>query len=124
MKIKFSNGKELAPITVTGASRHIQGANRDVLSFVFAPSEDIAALDAAFTESACENITITGDDGSESVYKGYTIRAELKKAAVVVEPATTDTEAVTEERITVSMGQRTYTETQMAALSALLEGEE
>ena len=36
---------------------------------------------------------------------------------MVVEPATTETEAVTEERITVSMSQRTYAENQLAALA-------
>ena len=123
MNVKLANGIELTPIVVTGASRHVQGATRDVLSFVFPLSVDMMELDAVFTESACETITITADDGSEAVHKGYTIRAELKKAPVVVTHETTESEAVTEERITVSMAQRTYTETQLAALSALLEGE-
>lgn len=122
MIIKFANGAELAPIVVTGASRHIQGATRDTLSFVFPASEGMDAIDAAFTESACETITIVDDEGNENIHKAYTIRAELKKAAVEVEHATPEAEAVTEERITVTMAQRTYTETQLAALTALLEG--
>lgn len=127
MIIKLSNGTELNPILVTGASSHVQGARRDTLSFVFHATEEIVALDNAFSESACETIKITGDDGSESIYKAYTIRAELKKSTVEVTPATIDSEAVTEERITVSMAQRTYAESQMAYLTntmtALLEGE-
>lgn len=121
MKIKLANGKELNPIMVTGASRHIQGADRDVLSFLFPSSEKLAVLDAAFTEGACESITIVEDDGTEHIHKAYTVRVELKKAPVEVSPATAESEAVIEERITVSMAQRTYTETRLAALSKLLD---
>lgn len=117
MIIKLANGNELNPIVVTGASRHIQGATRDTLSFVFPASEGMDAIDSAFTESACESITIIDDEGNENIYKAYTIRAELKKTSVEVTPATVETEAVTEERITVSMSQRTYAETQLASLT-------
>jgi hypothetical protein len=75
------------------------------------------AMNAAFTPEACESITIVGDDGSEAVHKAYTIRAELKKAKEMVTPATEEAEAVYEDRITVSMAQRTYVETQMASLT-------
>ena len=117
MLIIFANGTIQAPIMVTGASKHVQGSVRDVLTFVFPADESMATLDASFSESECETITIKGDDGSESVYKGYTIRTELKKAAVEVQPATADTEAVTEDRITVSIAQRTYAETRLASLT-------
>lgn len=122
MKIILANENELTPIAVTGERRHVQGANRDVLSFVFPPSDGLAAVDAAFTEGACETITIVEDDGREFIHKAYTIRAELNKIPVEVSPATPESEAVVEERITVSMAQRTYTETRLAALSALLDG--
>lgn len=112
MNTKLANGTILAPILVTGAKRHIQGATRDTLTFVFPASESIEALDAAFTEEACSSITI--DD--VNVYKGYTIRAELKKEAVEVIPASESTEAVMEDRIFVSMSQRTYMETNMKNL--------
>lgn len=123
MKIKLSNGAELNPIMVTGAASQVQGAKRDTLNFIFPATESLEALDAAFTEAACESITIIGDDGSEAIHKAYTIRSELKKAVVEVSPATAENPAVVEERITVAMAQRTYAETQLAALSALLEGE-
>lgn len=110
MKIKLANGTILAPILVTGAKRHIQGATRDTLTFVFSGTESIEALDAAFSEEACSSITID----EVNVYKGYTIRAELKKEAVEVTPATEETEAVLEDRIFVSMSQRTYSETKIA----------
>ena len=120
MKIILSNNTELTPILVTGASRFVQGSSRDTLTFVFPESEDITALDAVFTAENCESITIIGDDESEAIHKGYTIRAELAKTPMEVEPATAETEAVYENRITVAMSQRTYMETQLAEQQAIL----
>ena len=128
MKIIFANGTELYPIVVTGASRHFQGATRDALTFVFPATEDMNALDAAFSSAACESITIVGDDGTEAVNKAYTLRVELCKKPLEVTPETIDTEAVWEDRIFVMIAQRTYMETQMknmqAAMNVLLTEEE
>lgn len=123
MKIKLTNGTELNLILVTGGSVYVQGAKRDALNFIFPATEDMNELDAAFTANNCESIVIIGDDGSEGIHKAYTVRVRMEKATVEVAPATAESEAVTEERITVSMAQRTYAETQLAALTVLLEGE-
>ena len=117
MKIILANGVELAPIMVTGARKMVQGQSRDTLSFVFGPGIGLDALDAAFTAEACESITIVGDDESEAIHKGYVIRADLKKEKVMTVPATEGSAAVYEDRITVSMRERTYTEAQIAALT-------
>ena len=117
MKIILNNGTELTPIMVTGGPRHIRGASRDTLSFIFPATEDMTELDAAFSTANCESITIIGDDGSEAIHKGYTIRAELSKASEEVSPATESEAAVFEDRITVSMSQRTYAESQLASLT-------
>lgn len=120
MLIKFSNGTEMTTILVTGETRYVQGANRDTLNFIFPATEDMATLDSAFTTEACESITIVGDDGSEAIHNGYTIRVELSKAPVEVSPATAEMAAVYEDRITVSMAQRTYMESQLAAMQAAM----
>jgi len=116
MKIVLTNGTELNPILVTGAKRDVQGAMRDTLSFVFPASQSMEDLDALFSATNCEKITIVEDEETSHIHNGYTVRAELKKATVVTSPATVETAAVTEERITVSMSQRTYVESQMASL--------
>lgn len=116
VKIILANGTELTPILATGSKRTIQGATRDTLSFVFSGNEDMAALDKAFDTAACESITIV-DGKEEYIHKGYTVRAELSKKSVEVTPATESTEAVYEDRITVAMSQRTYTESQLASLT-------
>lgn len=121
MNIKLSNGTELSPIMVTGGQKYVQGQSRDTLSFVFPATAGMETLDAAFTAENCESITIVGDDGTENIHKGYTIRAELSKASVETAPATESTPAVYEDRITVAMSQRTYAESQIAATQENLE---
>lgn len=118
MNIKLNNGTELEALVVTGRVRRFQGADRDTLSFVFPASGGLEALDAAFTAQNCQSITIVDEDGNENVHTGYTIRAGLSKETVETAPATAEAEAVYEERITVSMAQRTYAETQLAQLQA------
>lgn len=61
---------ELEPIVVVGGSRHVQGANRDALSFVFPASAGLEELDAAFVPGNCESITIQDDEGAEHVHTG------------------------------------------------------
>ena len=101
---------ELTALEVSGATQYIQGSNRDTLTFIFPASEGMEALDAAFSPDNCETITIR--DGSEEyTHSGYTVRGGLAKAPVLVTPETADAPAVYEDRITVTMGQRTYVET-------------
>lgn len=127
MEIKLANDTTLNPIIVTGRKMSVQGSLRDTLSFIFPASAGMETLDSVFTAENCETIKIVEDSGTENIHKGYTIRAELGKASVEVTPATESTEAVYEDRITVSMSQRTYAETQIAetksAMNALLKGE-
>lgn len=108
---------ELTALEVSGATQYIQGSNRDALTFVFAASEGMEAMDAAFSPDNCETITIR--DGSEEyTHSGYTVRGSLSKAPVLVTPETADAPAVYEDRITVTMGQRTYVETLLAQIMA------
>jgi hypothetical protein len=126
MKIVLVNETELFPINAVGGKRNVQGANRDVLSFIFAAETSMDELDSIFTAANCESIKIVNGD-HEYVHSAYTIRAELKREPVLVTPATESTDAVYENRVIVSMGQRTYMETQMAqmqaSMNALLNGE-
>ena len=118
MKVILSNGTELEPITVTGSRRNIQGANRDCLSFVFRESAGLEALDAAFTETACESINLVEGDDTSYIHKGYTIRTELKKELDEISAGDAETDAAYESRITVTMAQRTYAESKLAALAS------
>ena len=120
MIIKLTNGTELNPILATGGQRYVQGTNRDTLSFVFPADASMDELDTLFTAENCESITIM-DGENKYIHNGYTIRAELKREPVVVTPATEISESVTENRVTISMSQRTYMESQLAATQAAVE---
>lgn len=127
MKIILNNNEELAPLSVIGGRKNVQGANRDTLTFVFPADMSMAELDGTFSAANCESITIEDDTGSY-IHKGYTVRGELSKTSVCTAAETEETPAVYEDRINIVMGQRTYTEKQMAdtqaQISALLTGEE
>ena len=124
MKIILANGTELNPIMVTGGGRFVNGSKRDTLSFIFDESASLDELDALFTGENCEKISLfeDGEDGTvtEHIYTGYTIRAELSRTPMVTKEATDTTEAVIENRVTVSMALRNYVEYCLDALKTLL----
>ena len=120
MKIKLSNGVELNPIIVMGEKRYVHGANRDALSFIFHAETSLDELDALFTVANCEKIVITDDNGEDYIHNAYTVRAELKRSPMEVAPATESEDAVFENRVFVTMAQRTYQESQMAAIEEAL----
>ena len=125
MKIILNNNAELTPITVVGGKKDVQGAFRDTLTFVFPGNMSIAELDKAFSAVNCESINIESvDDKGKTVtniYKAYTIRCELSKAVVRIADETEEAPAVYEERINVVMGQRTYSESQIASLTETVD---
>ena len=123
MLIKLNNGTEINPVTAIGGKRFVQGASRDCISFVFPAESALDELDTLFTTENCETITIV-DEENEYIHNAYTVRAELKREPVEITPATESTEAVYENRVTVTMAQRTYAESQLAAIAqqnAMLE---
>lgn len=112
MKIVLENGTKFEAIKVDGGKRFVQNAQRDVLTFWFAKeAASFEELDAAF--GSAENtgrITITGEDGTETLHEGYILRLSLSLVPVVVTPESARAPAVTEERYSVEMAQETYTE--------------
>lgn len=117
MKIILANGAELHPILISGGKKHVQGTTRDTLTFSFSAEESMIELDAAFSAENCTSIIIVDNDGNEFIHKNYVIRADMSKAPVEVETATSEVGATFEDRITVSMSQTTYLETQLATLT-------
>lgn len=121
MKIILANGTELHPIMVTGGGRFVNGSKRDTLNFIFPASASLDELDALFTDVNCESVKLyesAEGEEREFIHTGYTIRAELSRTPMVVQEATEETEAVIENRVTVSMALRTYAEAQIAKLIA------
>ena len=132
MKITLMNGTELNPILIMGGVRFVQGAHRDTLNFIFPEDVSMDFLAETFTPENCEKISIT-DDMGEYVYYGYTINTELKRSPVIVVEASETEDEIIENRVTITMSQKTYTESQVAngimgdtitAVDTLLNGEE
>lgn len=133
MYLILSDGTKITHIGATGATKYIQGANRDTITFEFDASHNVDELRNLFTEQNCEVIDIVTEevvaleDGTEKTiatdnyHEGYVIRAEVAEKIKEIAPATGTTPAVTETRVFVTMAQRTYAETQVAALSAKVE---
>ena len=120
MKIIRANGVELTPNLVEGTPLMIQGAERDTLSFIFPGDADLSELDAAFSTEACETIYIE-DGGNTYIHKGYTIRAKMEKTSLQVSNGTSESDDVYEDRIIISMSQRTYIESQLASLTETVD---
>lgn len=138
MQIKLNDGTILEPYKVVGTQKHLQSAMRDTLTFIFPATESMEYLDGLFTEANCEKIALVGvnsttipveveqEDGTvvteyeerptDAIYNDYTIRCELKKEWVQESQGTATESPVYEERIFVSMSQRTYTEKQLASV--------
>lgn len=117
MKIILANGHEQNPIMAVGCRTYVQGASRDAISFIYPEDTLLDEIDAIFTAENCERITIVEGD-AEYIHTGYTVRAELSRLPVVVKPATDTEEEVVENRVSVTMAQRTYTESQVAEMQS------
>ena len=121
MQIRLTDGTTLKAINTTGQGSFIQGAKRDTLSFQFAKRDyTIDELDKAFIPENCSKITLI-DGNTESVHENYCIRASLTLAPIEVMPETSTTPAATEERITVTMAQKIYSEVRQDALEAQIK---
>lgn len=114
MKVILTDGTELKPVIVTGEKRYIQGVNRDALTFVFTEAS-LDEMDSIFTAENCEHINIVGDDESEAIYNGYVIRVEITKKAVEKEDGNR------ENRVFVSMAQRSEAETKAIEMQAFYD---
>lgn len=121
MKVILANKAELTPIVINGAKRNVYGVIRDSLTFVFPASDGMDAIDSLFTAENCERIIIEEDGGNLYLHNAYNIRVSLIKESVEVEAATENSDAVYEDRIMVTMAQRTYVESHLAAMQAAID---
>ena len=117
--VVLTDGTMVPVLNVIGEKHTIQGARRDVLTFVMDGTITMDELDQIFNEANCERITIVEEDGqTQNVHYGYAIRAGLSKNPEMIQPESSGVPAVYENRVTVSMAQRTYAEAQLARLAA------
>ena len=109
------NGIELNAITVGGSTTHYQGSQRNTLTFYFDDTHSFAQLDTAFTSLNTARITLADDDGTY-LHDNYTMRVSMAYAPYCVSEETDTEPAVFENRYTVVMAQKTYSEQQIESL--------
>lgn len=126
MQIKFSDsaGTTLTALAVNGQRTYFQGANRDSLEIQFA--KDAVAFDVLdkLTANQANLKELTQTDGEkQSVLDNYSLRTGLSLKPVVIASATSTTPEQTEDRLCLSLAQKTYLEMQVeqqtAAFAAL-----
>lgn len=128
--IILTNGTRLDHIGAAGASRYIQGATRDTITFEFDDTYSVDELRSLFTESNCETINIVTEkevaddengahiETTDNIHEGYVIRTEIGEKIKQITSATGTAAAVTETRVYVTMAQRTYEETKLAKMES------
>lgn len=121
MQIKFSDstGTTLTVLALNGQSINFQGANRDGIEIQLA--KDAVAFDALdkLTADPANLKKLTTIDGEkQSVLDNYSLRASLSLKPVVTAAATSTTSEQTEDRLCVTLAQKTYSEIELEALKA------
>lgn len=126
MIIKLNNNRELKAISIIGKRRFCKGADRDTLTFGFDVSEYGAdeLLELFSDADNTKIITITDESIDLSRYRpeenvtntyvhmGYTLFAGLRIQDEISEEETNLAPESTNRVISVTMGQKTYTEEQ------------
>ena len=122
MQLKFLDGTVLDVLAVNGKSTYFQGAQRDSLEIQIA--KDKIAFDAldALTGNNANTAHLTLSDGDKQyVHDNYSLRASLALRPVEITPATADSPAVTEDRLVVTLAQKTYAELQAEQTAAAVD---
>lgn len=125
-QIIFADGTALDVAKIDGQTIYHQGAQRDSLEIQITKGTiSFDALDALTADSAKTSkltiVTKENDMQTQAVYDHYVIRTVLMLEPVTIIPATADTEAVTEDRLCVTLAQLTYAEVQQAVQAATID---
>lgn len=124
MQIKFSDstGTTLDVLDVKGQSINFQGAQRDSLEVQFAKSVISFDMLDALTSSQVNMAHLTLMDGDKQyVHDNYSLRVSLALKPVVTVPATADKPEQTENRLCVTLAQKSYAEMQAEQQAAAID---
>lgn len=123
MQIKFIDGTLLECIKVDGFSKFYQNASRDTFEIHISPLK--YTLEQVITlfsnESNFKTMIFIADDGSEYVHSNYVICSEMSWRNVLLENATSTADETYENRIVVTLSQKSYAEVQAAIIQDTLD---
>ena len=122
MQLKFSDGTTLDVLAVKGNPTYFQGAQRDALEIQIGKSKTtFDALDK-LTGDPAKTVKLTIIDGDKQYqHDNYSLRVSLALKPVVTAEATADTPEQTEDRLCVTLAQKTYQELQIAELQSSVD---
>ena len=122
MQLKFSDGTTLDVLAVKGNPTYFQGAQRDALEIQIDKGKTtFDALDALTGDPAKTGKLTIIDGDKQYQHDNYNLRTELALKPVVTAEATSTTPEQTEDRLCVTLAQKTYQELQIAELQGSVD---
>lgn len=113
LEIKLNNGVVLNAVAVNGRSRYFQNADRDTLEFQFTKAnteQTLEELDILFSDPANTSKIVISDESGSYVYDNYTLKVSVSLIPVTIEKETDVAPATIEDRYSIVLAQRTYSE--------------
>lgn len=121
-KIILHDDTELDALVINGGTRFFQGSNRDTLEFQFAKNSiSFDQLDKLFASNEKTEKIIIEQGKERFVHRNYSLRVSISLLPVVIEQAKDSAEEVVEERYSVVMAQKTYTELLLESLQETVD---
>ena len=120
MKLKLKNGKYYEVLSATGETKYIMGSDRDVIALTFNEETLLDEIIEDFTEANCDEIVLI-DGEAVGIHTGYVIMASITKKQMLIKRADEAHDAEYVWRVVVELGQRTYSETQLAMIRRVQE---
>lgn len=122
MKLKLNNQRELEILEINGEKSQYQGENRDKLNIQMKkglyPFEE---LDKLFANSENTKKFTIIDENGEYLYEHYTLRTSMGIKAVQTCPESVNEPAGYEERVCVTLAQKSYRERELEEMRELIK---
>lgn len=119
MNIKFTNGKTIEYLNAVISEEYANGASRSLITFECDPTTGVDEINAILSdENNVATITLTGDDGIQSIHDGYILK--LKVGLESVAQYTEDGPQYA-ERLVFKLGKLTYSEQKIKQISGQVD---
>ena len=119
MNIKFTNGKTIEYLNAVISEEYANGASRSVITFECDPTTGVDEINAIVSdENNVATITLTGDDGIQSIHDGYILKLKVGLESV---PQYTEDGPQYAERLVFKLGKMTYIEQKIKQISGQVD---
>lgn len=119
MNIKFTNGKTIEYLNAVISEEYANGASRSVITFECDPTTGVDEINAILSdENNVATITLTGDDGIQSIHDGYILKLKVGLESV---PQYTEDGPRYAERLVFKLGKLTYIEQKIKQISGQVD---